>query len=535
MYVLDRLQSAKKLWEIKLPLYHRGHLSLYPGTTIHLAPFFSQNRGSRRLPEVLGTTIHRISWRSVFRVAISLYDSPGVLHKTVRSIARHGGNVLHLDSTSSEQESIHQVEAVVDFVSLLDGERKDLSVCREIEGLLLADCSSHVVEDEESGMKVSARPISALRRLSRVLDHVRLPGVGSLVQSPKIGVNGRFEIKDDLKDLLEQGTEEGDIGVRLPFRYLVTSDTKERIFRVVFIPGDNFVVWCSIRHDDRPGAVAAITDSIKQEGITILCALNRVQIHQGVNWFEMILSKAEWGSQNGALSLPPSGQVSEILDSSELSEYNLEIFFERSKADRAMRSQQTTPIRRHLRVLRRKTEVGDWLESSERRLRGATGKRERRAIQIGLEKVRKATGRVIPVVFLSLEFSQVNRSRIQIVRDCGEKLGVRIDVVESARREHVVWHELVDRVSRATHFVSVWTPTEKGQGTDDRPSPWCLWELGVANALHKPFAVVIQEGTSMLDYGEIHGGRVYSPFRDEAEFKRMINELLKQIVEGKLG
>ena len=533
MYVLDRLQNAQKNWEIKLPLYHRGHLSLYPGTTVHLAPFLSDSRSPRRLPEILGSTIHRNSWRSVFRIAISLYDSPGVLHETVRSIARHGGNVLHLDSTSSEQESIHQVEAVVDFVSLLTDERKDQSVCEEIEGLLLTDCSPHVFEDEESKIKVSVRPIGSLRRLSRMLDRVRLSGTDSLVQSTKISVDGRFEIKGGLKDLLEQGTSDGNIGIGLPFRYLVTSDTKERIFRVVLVPGEDFVVWCSIRHDDRPGAVAAITGAIKQQGITILCALNRVQIHQGVNWFEMIVSKTEWGPQRHSGSLPTE-QVEKILEGKELSKYNPEIFFSRSKADRSMRTKQAVPIRRQVRILRRQVAVEDWLKTSEQRMDAVVDKHEKRILQIGLRKVREATGRLVPTVFLSLEFSKVNRARIQVVRDCGQELGVRIDVVESARREHVVWHELVDRISRATHFISIWTPTEKSPETDNRPSPWCLWELGVANALRKPFAVAIQEGTNMLDYGKIHGGRVYFPFHDEAEFKKKIFDLLSEIIEGKL-
>ncbi len=116
MHVLDLVRSSDE-WQVKLPMYQRGHLALYPGTTVHLAPVVRREADSiapewsnpSPFPEIMGTPIHPRAWASVYRISFALYDAPGVLHHVLKSVARHGGSVLQLDSTSSDQELHHNV------------------------------------------------------------------------------------------------------------------------------------------------------------------------------------------------------------------------------------------------------------------------------------------------------------------------------------------------------------------------------------------------------------------------------------------
>src|SRR4051812_37454184 len=108
MHVLDYPRTARG-WDVTLPLYHRGHLSLRPGTTVHIAWVMREGDGSdggatSGLPELFGTTVQDHAWGRVYRISIDLYDAPGVLHQALRSVSFHGGNVLQLDSTSTEKE-----------------------------------------------------------------------------------------------------------------------------------------------------------------------------------------------------------------------------------------------------------------------------------------------------------------------------------------------------------------------------------------------------------------------------------------------
>src|SRR4051812_42769161 len=82
MHVLDHIRTSDQ-WNVRIALYHRGHLSLYPGTTVHLAPIFRLNGNAQTnghgttgsFPEVIGTTIQRAAWGSVYRLSISMYDT----------------------------------------------------------------------------------------------------------------------------------------------------------------------------------------------------------------------------------------------------------------------------------------------------------------------------------------------------------------------------------------------------------------------------------------------------------------------------
>ncbi|HYC59202.1 MAG TPA: hypothetical protein VEK79_06505 [Thermoanaerobaculia bacterium] len=534
MYVLDSIRESKD-WNIKIPLYHRGHLSLLPGTTVHLAWVFrddSQPGDSSLLPEIFGTTVRHNVWSNVYRISIALYDAPGVLHMVLQSISRHGGSVLQLDSTSTERELHHNAEMMVDFASLVHEFRPGRDLSREIEGLLLADCAAHIVPSDEAGFRLRVRSVSSFRRMDNIVAKTRAHGDLRTVSEHLIQDDGSLRLDENFQTLLR------DSGINTPFRYLVTSDTKDRVFRITLFPPAQQVVWCTIRHADIKGAIESITAALSTEGITLLCALNRVQEHLGHNWFEAVLSSSKWRTSMEETAKAARHQIEDILTSADLSQYRLQLFFERAQARNAMRERVTT-YREAYYIRPNDRDLDLWLEERERDLqvlsetsreRSLTPaeKRYERALTLGIERVRSETGRMKRKIFLSIEFTKRNRPRIEWIESECKRAGFAVDVVKDSKDEPIIWREVIERIERATDVIAVWTPSEKTKPTK-RVSPWCLWELGAANALRKGSHVLLQEGMDPLDYRLVHGVEYYYRFDDDNEFRTELARIIEKI------
>lgn len=368
MQILDRLRISDD-WSFILPLYHRGHLSLYPGTTVYLAPVHRPDRGRTHFPEIVGTTIQQNAWSSVYRISLSFHDAPGVLHSALESIARHGGNVLNLDSASSDQETLHNIELLVDFASLLDGDTLQASVdlASEIEGIILADCSAHVLEEPRGQFSVRVRPLLSLRRLDQMVSKIR-GTARDVVQEAVISRDGRLDISKAFRILL--GTLAGVFGendaidnLSPPIQYFVTSDTRDRVFRITLIKKPDSVVWCAIKHQDRPGALSTATDALQKQGITVLTALNRIQRHQGTNWFEIIVSKQEWITAPSGVD-GRKAELIEIFSKTQLGTFDYQLYFDRRDADSAMRVSVEEEHRVRAWVNKRQS-IDEWIKEKD--------------------------------------------------------------------------------------------------------------------------------------------------------------------------
>lgn len=540
MHVLDHIRDAKD-WTIKIPLYHRGHLSLLPGTTVHLAWVFRHDDHDQAVvpPEIFGTTVKRDAWATVYRITMALYDGPGVLHSALRSISRHGGNVLHLDSTSTERELHHNVEMDVDFASLIDRTHHPRNLSDQIEGLLLADCARHVAYDEQSGFRLRVRSVSSLRRMFEMLLSVRSEGQQESVITHHVEEDGRITLDKGIRSMLERA------GVSPPFRYIPTSDTRDRVFRVTFIPKTQPMVWCAIRHTDKRGVLSAVTDALRKKNITILCALNRVEEHLGHNWFEVVVSSSQWRTPSvDQPAQPPKEVIDEILNSAELRSYRLSWFFEYTESRKAMREAVAASNPWSVYQLQPADDLDQWLAQKDSELlalsreRDADGRfaaladpdiRYGRALKDGINKVRRATNQVRRRIFLSIEFTARNEVKIKLVQTACRMAGVDLEIVRDSEGHNVIWQEVIERMQQSTDFVAVWTPSSKVNDGSKRPSPWCLWELGVANALGLRARVLLEKGTDVAEYRLIHGEEFYYEFGTADDFGRRIDKIIREM------
>jgi predicted amino acid-binding ACT domain protein len=549
MFVLDRPRISKN-WEIFLPLYHRGHLSLYPGTTVYLAPVHHPDASAHHFPEIMGTTIQQSSWPTVYRISIKLRDAPGVLHSTLASVARHGGNIVNLDSTSTEQESIHEVEMVVDFASLVDSGDVAPDLSEEIEGLLLADCARYIVEEPGTGFDIRVQAHAGLRRLNSMLGKLRSSMYSTLVQAEQVQEKGKIVLGRPIIHMLRSDVGAGSsTAIEPPVAYFVSSDTIGRLFRITLVPNVEQITWCAIRHNDRPGALSAITEAIRDNDMSILSGLNRVQRHQGRSWFEVILSKKAWKN-----SLVPAREreqeIKEALIRANIDkDFSPTLYFDRAQADIAMRTVTNDDVSAAAWFLRRELPLSDWLDQKEKELKEHPGRMAGNpvdglsvsptaALSLGIKKVRTSRGRIRPKVFFSAEFTPLNKARISIARECCNTRGIDFDVVQSPQDGLVIRDEVLSRIAQATLFIGLWAPSSK-EPDSKRCSPWLLWELGVANAQRIPYGILVEHGTNLMDYMPIHGERFHFPFSGDladgfrAEFEHCLDALLRTLhIEG---
>lgn len=602
MIVLGRIQRLTSIstengprLAIRVMGYHRGHLSLRPGTQVFLALYPGGSRPGK-FPEMMGTTIHRDSWRYLLRIALTLKDRPGVVHQVLESVAAQGGNVLYLDSSSIEQERYHRIEAIVDFRPLLyGGSWPPDELAALVHGILLADCCDSIVWHDNQP-KVRVCPMRSLQRMDGALGHIASPQ--TLIVGCEVKENGYVILPPELVDDINYEMQQS-FGDHPPVSedtgYLLTSDTEERTFHVHVLSKRQLVLWCAIRHKDRAGALAAITASLRDANITILTSLNRLEAHLGASWFEGVLVCDQWlRTDDAPLSVhlkSMQDHVGRILQSVP-DTYDCRVYFRARDADDAVRNGKVAVTRTPLRDQRRPISLRSWLGSRSERLDALEpqasstsakpqpflhsglddleGPTERKTLAMGLSEVIRIANLRPRRLFLSIAHTRANEELVAVVRDVCQSMGFSCDVVDATERDMGVRAEIRRRIELATHFLAVWTDSRwdanfasnrsRGRPNDSRPatpgtvertgdraarrkddprdrrprpSPWCLWEIAVAEVLNRPRRVLIQDGISRADYEALYSAEFAFRFvrnRKLDEFRRKVEQAVQSLL-----
>ncbi len=160
----------------------------------------------------------------------------------------------------------------------------------------------------------------------------------------------------------------------------------------------------------------------------------------------------------------------------------------------------------------------------------AATRRALRTLASGIKAVRRATGLLTPLLFISVEHTDTNEALVEIVRNWCLVNGVKVDVVKHSRERPTIRRDVFDRIYEATLFLGIWTPS--GKADDGRPSPWVVWELALAHAFRRPYRVLMRAGMNTVDYMAIYPEKFYRSFRDAAEFKRGAEAELTGLLTG---
>lgn len=194
MLILDKPREFDGR-DVKVPLYHRGHLSLFPGAKVWLC-LLPGGRGGAVLPELVISPIHFDSWPDLWRIRIALVERPGLVHDVFEVLREHSVNILASESSSMEWQRLHSIEIIVDACRYSsvegDGRHEDRSTGQidELSGLrraILSRVMGDICFDALERPRISIRRIRNLFEARRAFDaaqRIRPVGLAPWLEIP---------------------------------------------------------------------------------------------------------------------------------------------------------------------------------------------------------------------------------------------------------------------------------------------------------------------------------------------------------------
>ena len=183
MKILDkpRFLLGKK---IKIPLYHRGHLSLFNEAKLHACflPGIKED-GNDSFPQLVLSPIGLHSWDDIWRISINLYDKVGMVNNLFQVLRHYNLNVIASESSTKQliipskdkylkTQKVHCVEVVVDatmYSSSSDGNHRDRlsgsSLLNDLYTILYVCFLDDIVLDNVTG-----EPVLRIKRIKNLFN-----------------------------------------------------------------------------------------------------------------------------------------------------------------------------------------------------------------------------------------------------------------------------------------------------------------------------------------------------------------------------
>ena len=107
----SRLSDDEANHIVKLPMYHRASVGVFPGTRVFAVPLPRTN-------EIVLTPIDPATWGDLWRLEATVWDRPGAAKKLVETLVAENVNVLVHEGVSESTEdgpSVHEVLEILDL------------------------------------------------------------------------------------------------------------------------------------------------------------------------------------------------------------------------------------------------------------------------------------------------------------------------------------------------------------------------------------------------------------------------------------
>lgn len=275
---------------IKIPLYHRGHLSLFPEAKVWLC-LLPGVQGGQLLPEIVISPIDYESWGDLWRISITLHDRIGLVHDVFQILADQDLNIIAAESSSMERQRLHSIEMLVNANKYgSDGgtEERSGGTVEELKDLRRAILARVL---QEIAFLPSGEPRLKIRRVRHLFEAMHSfneakkemayltpafkPVVGHAevrrIEHHGVTITLPAELRRSLLTALGTTKKTDKAG-----KYLLISNTSDRFLRVYFVKESDVIVAPTILHDDEVGALAVITGALQAEGFNILTSLSRL-------------------------------------------------------------------------------------------------------------------------------------------------------------------------------------------------------------------------------------------------------------------
>lgn len=548
MLILDRPRPNPEQFRfIAIPHYHRPHLGLAPNRTAYVSLLPSPSSASidLPLPELIISGYQEQEWQQLWRLTIFLRERPGLVRDVAETFESNQINIVATETSVILEQDLHKVEVVF---------KTEEQAVPWLDWTLQARLAGDLAFARNGEPRLHIEPLHDLREASKAFAAyrpIRETDQRQLLFSP-LHDNARTEFQETepgrhelrvrlpntMRDaltrvILDKGAEKPEWGYHLRI-----SDSHERIMRVLFFRSTDPVLFASIEHNDEIGALATITRALSERDFTLLTALHVPAERDSRAVVELVAYAA---NLKGSSSADRKEALEQALShSAPCAGLDLRISYPNNyRAPQEWKDiQSNEPSER--------TPEPDF-QSFVRSLREATSVRYdamAQQIQRGIPILREEANQWNLVNKLSVQYQRLSLvpSKKALFVSChyaGEQLR---SICEEAIKpeynfsvftgEHLEGFSnkvegLVERIRSCTHFLGVWLCEGALELGEQRwPTPWLLWELGIAEALGLQWRLLIERGIAEEAWRRIYEAQQHV-LCHSTEFEKKLEYTLK--------
>lgn len=544
---------------IKIPLYHRGHLSLFPEAKVWLC-LLPGAQGGQFLPEIVISPIDYESWGDLWRISITLHDRIGLVHDIFQILADQDLNIIAAESSSMERQRLHSIEILVNANKYGgDGgtEERSSGKVEELKDLRRAILARVL---QEIAFLPSGEPRLKIRRLRHLFEAMRSfneakktkaylptfkPVVGHTevrrIERKGVTITLPAELRKSLLTALGTTKKKDNAG-----QYLLISNTADRFLRVYFVKESDVIVAPTILHDDEVGALAAITGALQAERFNILTSLSRLYKWGAQAHSEFVLQPPP--DLKKATSKAIKRRIKDALSTRELvTRLKIAVCYPNNYHPplRPTKLQVTRPAKRtrHTDDISPDESTQSILDRQIRRLLQVASKPARTPddvwrYRLGRDLMFEEEG--------TLGLARRSSIRNSLFISCAyhnQKTFDRVVRTAKANRFNVITAKdslpvnlgnrpgIIKQIDEnCTHFLGVWSEdggTRVKEG-EYFPSPWLYWELGVANALGLHCHLLISEKIMKDAWARLIPDSPHT-FYSSGDFESQLKSALKKL------
>jgi predicted amino acid-binding ACT domain protein len=528
---------------VDIPVYHRTHLGLSQDTVVHYCmlparPSSPSAGKGASAPELIVSPFAFDIWDQLWRLTTTMTDKAGLLFEVAETMREFGVNILASESSILEERGMYHVEMILHI--------SDEQKVAAIEWTLLARLFEHVEFLPSGRPRLRIRRLANLLRVKQSFDRLTLLGReqrGSVAFRPyrdkmKIepvegGSNRprslRLRLPTGVRNILKQTVANPpDWGYHLRI-----SDTKDRFLRVVYFSSVDPVLHARVEHDDQTGAYSLITRALRDANFTLLTALTTPSEASGRAISEFVIRAMD---ADGSDTAEVKRAFEEALASSPAAkDLACKVGYPTGYAA-AWEKKPLKPLTRpsmaptgeaadragiveSLRLQQR--DLGRILQQGS--LSAVDAQRWVLVNQLLARYDEVTQQRAHAALFISCHYEG---NQLAAAKKLATELGFVVITGEELERFPNMVAGLVEKIQSCSNFLGIWTDTgAKRSGAESLPSPWLLWELGVAAAFKINWRLLISKNISKDSWARLDASRQHIIY-DETNFESKLRSAL---------
>jgi ACT domain-containing protein len=482
---------------------------------------------SPHLPELVLSPFEFEKWDKIWRLNLTLKDRPGLFNEVTDVLEHNKALLLAAESSAIQQQSLYQLEVVMELVDesriewirycLLTRFFKEMTFMDKQPRLRIQRLQSlyHAKRDFEDqkqwpqhrlpeGFSPEKAEIQ-LEWAPRVDDgNIHIPQVNISADNPgeetkkKLPQGLHLMFPENVRHVLKNTVGRYEQGSRYSGGfYLRLSDTKNRFLRIVFFKSNDPSVHCRIEYSERQGALADITQVLKNQDFNILSAYLAPGGERKKSRLELVVRSLK---MRGMQSAQRKEFVEQALSQGErISDLQIKIGYPKNYAHE-WTSNPIIPARTGEPILQ--DAYTDWFTELDKEFL-------KQQAQIKAQKDPAFEPYWELAEQLNEEYKKITRTKdkekslfischyaidqVKTIARHAKRYGFTVKTGENLLKDPTLTIGLIKKIRSCTHFLGVWS-SDGAQKHEDKstPSPWLLWEFGVAEAWGLTWRLLIQ-------------------------------------------